>query len=201
MLDYMASIESFAPLHNYHSMLIVKNVLSSLPQAPSVLTFDTLFHSKIAPQKYTYALPPSKKSTSMPLRQYGFHGLSYGSVLDQMASYLKKPPGEISLVVAHLGSGSSVCCIRNGESIDTSMGLTPLQGRSFLLAPPRYSLILIFACRTIRRYSLWFCGSRTHFSSYRKRLRTHSSRGKSFDLEGGVYSQQELGIQGPYWYQ
>ncbi|KAI5477881.1 acetate kinase [Pseudohyphozyma bogoriensis] len=127
-LDRMDEVSEFAPLHNHHAMLAVRTCLSALPSASSVLCFDTLFHSTIPPHLYTYPISQPPHSTPVPLRRYGFHGLSYGSVARQMSDQLGVPVGEVNLVVAHLGSGGSVCLIVKGESRDTSMGLTPLEG-------------------------------------------------------------------------
>ena len=73
-------------------------------------------------------MPPAETDSPMELRKYGFHGLSYASIVDTLSEHLKKPKNKINIVVAHLGSGASSCCILNGQSIDTSMGLTPLEG-------------------------------------------------------------------------
>ena len=99
-----------------------------MPSSRQILLFDTLFHQSIPEHVYTYplALPPT--TPPIPLRKYGAHGLSYASVLSSVSSYLQKPEQEVNIVVAHLGSGASVCAIKNGKSYDTSMGLTPLDG-------------------------------------------------------------------------
>jgi acetate kinase len=68
----------------------------------------------------TYALPPSELENPMPLQKYGFHGLSYASIVDSVAKHLNKPADQVDIVVAHLGSGASAACIRGGKSIDTS---------------------------------------------------------------------------------
>lgn len=117
-------------LQNHHAMLIVKTCLKSLPSATSVLCFDTLFHSSIPDYRTTYAISNPPHSTPVPLVRYGFHGLSYASITKQMAEELKVPQNEVNLAVAHLGSGGSCCLIQGGESQNTSMGLTPLEGES-----------------------------------------------------------------------
>ncbi|KAL0240549.1 acetate kinase [Cryptococcus tetragattii IND107] len=127
-LAEMDKLSQFAPLHNHRAVLAVKSCLDALPHHTSLLLFDTIFHQTIAPEVYTYALPPADTELSMPLRKYGFHGLSYASIVQSLAEHLKKPSNQVNVVVAHLGSGSSSCCIKNGKSIDTSMGLTPLEG-------------------------------------------------------------------------
>lgn len=113
---------------NHHAMLIVKHCLESLPSATSVLCFDTLFHTTIPDYRTTYAISKPPHPTPVPLVRYGFHGLSYGSIVKQMAQHLEKPVEELNLVVAHLGSGGSCCLIQGGKSRDTTMGLTPLEG-------------------------------------------------------------------------
>ncbi|WOO76818.1 putative acetate kinase [Vanrija pseudolonga] len=127
-LGEMDALSEFAPLHNHHAVLGVKACLDVLPQHTSLLLFDTLFHQTIPPEVYTYALPPPDGKLPIPLRKYGFHGLSYASIVRSLASYLGKPTDTLNIVVAHLGSGASSACIRGGKSIDTSMGLTPLEG-------------------------------------------------------------------------
>ncbi|GAA5921482.1 hypothetical protein JCM1841_005478 [Sporobolomyces salmonicolor] len=128
VLDKMEEVSAFAPLHNHHAMLIVKTCLQSLPSATSVLCFDTLFHRSIPLYRRTYALSTPTHKTPVPLIKYGFHGLSYGSIVRQMAGELGKKVEDVNLVIAHLGSGGSCCLIQGGESRSTSMGLTPLEG-------------------------------------------------------------------------
>ncbi|KAM0748827.1 acetate kinase [Meredithblackwellia eburnea MCA 4105] len=127
-LEKMDQVSDFAPLHNHHAMLIVKKCLDALPNAFSVLCFDTLFHTTIPDFRTTYAIRQPEHETPVPLRRYGFHGLSYASILEQMSAELGKEPSDVNLVVAHLGSGGSVCLIQGGRSTNTSMGLTPLEG-------------------------------------------------------------------------
>jgi len=131
-LDDLDKLSAFAPLHNHHAVLCVRAVLEQLPKAKNVCCFDTLFHQSLSPATYTYAIPEWAQSSSskkaVPLRRYGFHGLSYASILQSVAKHLGKKPEQTSLIVAHLGSGASMCAIRDGQSIDTSMGLTPLEG-------------------------------------------------------------------------
>ena len=102
--------------------------LEHLPSSRQILLFDTLFHQSIPEHIYTYPLTPPSTAPPIPLRKYGAHGLSYASVLSSISSYLQKPEHEVNIVVAHLGSGASVCAIKDGKSYDTSMGLTPLEG-------------------------------------------------------------------------
>lgn len=97
-----------------------------LPNTQQVLCFDTLFHSTIPPHVYTYPIVKPTEEPPMPLRKYGAHGLSYAFILRTMSKHLGKP--NPNLIMCHLGSGASVCMVKDGKSYDTSMGLTPLQG-------------------------------------------------------------------------
>ncbi|BEI93983.1 uncharacterized protein CcaverHIS019_0604420 [Cutaneotrichosporon cavernicola] len=127
-LEQMDALSRFAPLHNHHAVLCVRACLDAVPNSTQLLYFDTLFHQTLPPEVYTYALPPSNAPLAIPLRKYGFHGLSYSSIVHQLAQHTNTSPEALNLVVAHLGSGASACCIRAGKSIDTTMGLTPLEG-------------------------------------------------------------------------
>lgn len=130
-LERIDALAAFAPLHNFAALKVVHNALTLLPSSHSHLYFDTSFHRTLPPAAQTYPLPPSP-SPALPgnlhLRRYGFHGLSYSFILTSISSHLITLPSHTTLIVAHLGSGASVCAIKNGESIDTSMGLTPLEG-------------------------------------------------------------------------
>ncbi|KAL7410670.1 Acetokinase family-domain-containing protein [Mrakia frigida] len=129
-LKEMDALSAFAPLHNHNAVLAVGSCLDALPSHTSILLFDTMFHQTLSKEIYTYAVPKLEESqkTPVPLRKYGFHGLSYASVLRSLASHLEMEQKELDVVVCHLGSGGSVCQIEKGRSVDTSMGLTPLEG-------------------------------------------------------------------------
>jgi acetate kinase len=113
-------------------VLAVRSCFEALPEHESLLVFDTLFHVRVPtlneltyqqslPEEvYTYAFPGPEHEQKMPIRKYGFHGLSYGSILGSVAQKLGKKEEDVSIVIAHLGSGGSACCIQNGKSIDTS---------------------------------------------------------------------------------
>ncbi|KAH8926338.1 acetate kinase [Atractiella rhizophila] len=130
-LDELDRLSAFAPLHNHASVKLIKEILRLLPRSKQIICFDTIFHRSIPPHIYTYPLSShtaNAKGESLPLRKYGFHGLSYASILRSVSSYLQRPEDKLNLIVAHLGSGASVCMISNGKSADTSMGLSPLEG-------------------------------------------------------------------------
>ncbi|CAE6469012.1 unnamed protein product [Rhizoctonia solani] len=127
-LEEMDALSAFAPLHNHFAVQVVRFCLKHIPNGRQILLFDTMFHSTIPAHIYTYPLGPSSEKTAIPLRKYGAHGLSYASILDNVSSYLDKPKEQCTLIIAHLGSGASVCLVKEGKSWDTSMGLTPLDG-------------------------------------------------------------------------
>ncbi|CED84592.1 acetate kinase [Phaffia rhodozyma] len=127
-LKEMEKLSEFAPLHNHNAVLAIQATIDALPESTSILLFDTLFHQTLGPEIYTYAVPDIGHKTPVPLRKYGFHGLSYASVLRSIANHLKQDQSDVNAVVCHLGSGGSVCMIQDGQSKDTSMGLTPLEG-------------------------------------------------------------------------
>ncbi|KAJ7056653.1 Acetokinase family-domain-containing protein [Mycena amicta] len=124
---HIEQLSDLAPLHNGAALAVIKTCLAQLPHAKSIAFFDTAFHSSIPPYISSYAID-QKIAKQRGLRKYGFHGLSYSSILRAVSSFLQKPPASLNLVVLHLGSGASVCCIHRGRSLDTSMGLTPLDG-------------------------------------------------------------------------
>lgn len=89
--------------------------------------FDTSFHQTLAPEAYLYGLP-WKYFEELGVRRYGFHGTSHRYVSQRAQSLLALPEADCGLVIAHLGNGASICAVRNGQSVDTSMGMTPLEG-------------------------------------------------------------------------
>lgn len=118
---------SLAPLHNPPNLMAIKESIKLMPDVPQVAVFDTGFHQKMPPHAYLYGLPYEFYETDN-IRRYGFHGISHNFVALQAATYLKRNFRELSIVTCHLGNGASVCAIDHGRSVDTSMGLTPLEG-------------------------------------------------------------------------
>lgn len=102
-------------------------VHKACPQATNIAFFDSAFHATIPEASRTYAID-QKIAKRNKLRKYGFHGLSYAFIARSVSSYLDKPASETNLIALHLGSGCSISAIRGGQSLDTSMGLTPLAG-------------------------------------------------------------------------
>ena len=126
----MEEIEKYnylAPLHNPVQVSVVKSCIELFPNIKNSLSFDTAFHSTMSEEAYTYGLPV-ELSEKYSIRRYGFHGLSHEFVLNEYATKNNKKVEELNLITCHLGSGCSMCAIKNGKSVDTSMGFTPLEG-------------------------------------------------------------------------
>jgi len=116
-----------APLHNPANLLGIQEALQQMGDIPQVAVFDTAFHHSLPNYAYRYGLPSSLYK-EQGVRRYGFHGTSHNYVAKQAAQYLGKPLAELNLITLHLGNGASVTAIENGRSVDTSMGMTPLEG-------------------------------------------------------------------------
>lgn len=126
----LASIEKMAqlaPLHNPPNLTGIRAARHALPGAPQVACFDTAFHTSIPPVAYTYALP-YELYEKLGVRRYGFHGTSHRYVARRAAAILGRDKYDINCITCHLGNGSSIAAVRQGRSVDTSMGLTPLEG-------------------------------------------------------------------------
>jgi len=116
-----------APLHNPANLAGIEVALKFAPRVPQVAVFDTAFHQSVPPQAFRYALP-NDLYRDHNVRRYGFHGTSHFYVAKQAAGYLKRALASLNLITLHLGNGASVTAIANGKSVDTSMGMTPLEG-------------------------------------------------------------------------
>uniref|UniRef100_A0A7C3RM84 Acetate kinase n=1 Tax=Dictyoglomus thermophilum TaxID=14 RepID=A0A7C3RM84_DICTH len=119
--------ENLAPLHNPYNIQGVEACMSLIPEAPQVLVFDTAFHQTMPKEAYIYALP-YEWYEKYKIRRYGFHGTSHYYVSRRVAQLTGKPLEELKIISCHLGNGASITAIKNGKSIDTSMGYTPLEG-------------------------------------------------------------------------
>ncbi|KAF2721757.1 acetate kinase [Polychaeton citri CBS 116435] len=124
---HLELLSDLAPLHNAGALDIVKAVHKKVPKCTNVAFFDSMFHQTIPEATYTYAIDQVKAKKNK-LRKYGFHGISYAYISRAVSSFLSKPPSQVNLIALHLGSGASACAIKGGESLDTTMGLTPLSG-------------------------------------------------------------------------
>jgi acetate kinase len=116
-----------APLHNPSNLLGIEVARERFPRVPQVAVFDTAFHQTLPPQAYRYAVP-HELYEKHGVRKYGFHGSSHGYVAKEAARHLGKQLGEVNLIVLHLGNGASAAAVQGGRSIDTSLGMTPLEG-------------------------------------------------------------------------
>jgi acetate kinase len=127
VVEAIEELASLAPLHNRIAAETIRLVREQLPNIPHVAAFDTAFHASLPPSAYRYPVPESW-FRDWGIRRFGFHGLSVTWSVERAAQLLKRPVDELSLVVAHLGSGCSVTAVDAGRSVDTSMGMTPLEG-------------------------------------------------------------------------
>ncbi len=118
---------ALAPLHNPAHLVGIKAAQQAFPTLPNVAVFDTAFHQTMPEHAFLYALP-YKMYTEQGIRRYGMHGTSHYYISLQAAGALGKPVNELNIINCHLGNGGSVCAIKNGQSVDTSMGMTPLEG-------------------------------------------------------------------------
>lgn len=129
--DYVISeikrLIPLAPLHNQAHLDGIISALEHCPRVPQVVVFDTAFHSTIPQHAYMYALP-YEVYTENRVRRYGFHGTSHHYVAKEAAKFLNIDYDEFNAITLHLGNGASACAIKNGKSVETSMGLTPLEG-------------------------------------------------------------------------
>ena len=116
-----------APLHNPANLIGVEACQKCMPGVPMVGVFDTAFHQTMPKEAYMYALP-YEYYEKYKVRRYGFHGTSHSFVSKRTAEFLGKDVKDMKIIVCHLGNGSSISAVKYGESIDTSMGLTPLEG-------------------------------------------------------------------------
>ncbi len=127
VIEKMNESIDLAPLHNPPNLKGIYAMQNLLPDIPQVGTFDTAFHQTMPPHAYMYAIPYSLYS-KYALRRYGFHGSSHKFVSDRAAVILEKDKKDLKIITCHLGNGASVTAISGGKSVDTSMGLTPVEG-------------------------------------------------------------------------
>lgn len=126
-LKVFRDIQSLAPLHNPANIMGIEAARDVLPDVPHCAIMDTAWHQTMPAYAYTYALP-YEWYRDHGVRRYGFHGTSFLYTAKRAAVLLGKDPFETNLIIAHIGNGASMCAIKNGVSVDTSMGLTPLEG-------------------------------------------------------------------------
>ena len=121
------SLEELAPLHNQSSLDILDVLARELPRTPALVTFDTAFHRTLPETAWRYPIDRAVADRH-GVRKFGFHGISHRYMLEHFARTVGRRPQDLSLVTLHLESGSSACAIAHGRSVDTTMGLTPLEG-------------------------------------------------------------------------
>ena len=127
VIDAIRRLSPLAPLHNPANLLGIEVAMQSAPQVPQVAVFDTAFHHSIPIQAFRYAIPQDLYEAHQ-VRRYGFHGTSHAYVTKQAATLLNRPLNALNLITLHLGNGASAAAVKGGKSIDTSMGMTPLEG-------------------------------------------------------------------------
>jgi acetate kinase len=120
-------LADLAPLHNPANLQGIDAAQKAFPHVPHVAVFDTAFHSTLSPAAYTYAID-KKLAEQHRIRRYGFHGTSHKFVSEAAAEFLGRPLDDTKTIVLHLGNGASACAVSDGESVETSMGMTPLEG-------------------------------------------------------------------------
>lgn len=127
VVEQIDALDEWAPLHNRIAAETIRGARRHIPDVAHVACFDTAFHATLDEVAWRYPVP-SDWHTRWGIRRFGFHGLSVSWAVERGVSLLRRPVADLGLVVAHLGSGSSVTAVAGGRSVDTSMGFTPLEG-------------------------------------------------------------------------
>ncbi|MCR5254306.1 MAG: acetate kinase [Acetatifactor sp.] len=127
VLEAIKECNDLAPLHNPANLIGINACRELMPNTPMVAVFDTAFHQTIPAKAYMYGLPVSLYE-KYKIRRYGFHGTSHSYVSHRCAELMNKKYEDVKMIVCHLGNGASVSAIKDGKCVDTSMGLTPLEG-------------------------------------------------------------------------
>lgn len=127
VINTLVELSPLAPLHNPPGITAIKAAQHNLPDVPHVAIFDTAFFAHLPAEAYTYAIDV-ETAKRLKIRRYGFHGTSHNYVSHKMAEFLGRPYDDLKMIVCHLGNGASVSAISGGRPVETSMGLTPLQG-------------------------------------------------------------------------
>ena len=127
VLKAVEECNDLAPLHNPANLIGINSCKKIMPGVPMVAVFDTAFHQTMPKKAYLYGLP-YEYYENYKIRRYGFHGTSHDFVSNRVAEILGKKREDLKIIVCHLGNGASVSAVKNGQCVDTSMGLTPLEG-------------------------------------------------------------------------
>jgi acetate kinase len=127
VLTAIESCNDLAPLHNPANLIGIHACQKLMPQVPNVAVFDTAFHQTMPEKAYIYGVP-YEYYEKYKIRRYGFHGTSHSFVSARTIELLNQPAENTKVIVCHLGGGASICAVQGGKSVDTSMGMTPLEG-------------------------------------------------------------------------
>ena len=127
VMENLEMLKPLGPLHMPANIMGIKSCQKVMAGVPQVAVFDTAFHSKMEPSAFLYALP-YEAYTDWKVRRYGFHGTSHKFVSNEVAKLLNKDLADCKIITIHLGNGSSMAAVKNGHSVDTTMGYTPLEG-------------------------------------------------------------------------
>lgn len=127
VIEKIDECATLAPVHNKAAITGIRASMEAMPGKPNVVVFDTVFHQTIPEERYMYPIP-YKYYEKYKIRKYGAHGTSHYYVSRRVAQLLGKPVEELKTIVCHLGQGASLCAVKGGKSVDTTMGLTPLGG-------------------------------------------------------------------------
>ena len=127
VLEAVAQCNDLAPLHNPANLMGINACMKLMPGVPNVAVFDTAFHQTMPPKAYMYGIP-KEYYEKYAIRKYGFHGTSHKFVSKRTAEFLGKDYNDLKIIVCHMGNGASLSAVKNGKCVDTSMGLTPLEG-------------------------------------------------------------------------
>jgi acetate kinase len=127
VLKEIEQLSHLAPLHNPPALAAVRQAREAYPRTAHIAVFDTAYHATLVPHAREYALPRDLRER-FGIRRYGFHGISHGHVMESVAAHLGSKPVTLRTISCHLGNGASVAAIEHGRSVDTSMGMTPLEG-------------------------------------------------------------------------
>lgn len=127
VLEAITALSNLAPLHNPANVAAIAAARKHFPRIPHIAVFDTAFHHTIPPEAYTYAID-REVAREFGIRRYGFHGTSHEAASHRAASFLQRPIESLKQIILHLGNGASMTAVEGGKSVDTSMGMTPLEG-------------------------------------------------------------------------
>jgi acetate kinase len=127
VLAEIEALEDLAPLHNPPAVAVLRAARAAYPDIPHIAVFDTAFHATLPRHAREYALPAELRAR-FGIRRFGFHGISHSHVMECVAAHMRVPATTLRIISCHLGNGASVAAIEHGRSVDTSMGMTPLEG-------------------------------------------------------------------------